>query len=101
MFKSRKQYFRNIAAVLILVLSLTVPGTKPLAKSGDNTKVVPPVQAVHRPLSDFLNAQGTFSIFNCCMPAVPDYVGWTRPFSTPPADQRLALVDYAGVANNW
>lgn len=58
-------------------------------------------QAVQRPLSDFLSAQGSVSVFNCCAPMVPDYVGWTRPFSTPTADQRLALVDYAGVANNW
>ncbi len=101
MTRNRKQYFRSIAAALTLVMSLTMTSTKPLAKSGGDPKVTPPVQAVQRPLSDFLSAQGTVSVFNCCAPMVPDYIGWTRPFSTPAADQRLALVDYAGVGNNW
>ena len=67
------------------------------------TQAVPTnaAQAGQRPLSDFLSAQGTVSVFNCCVPPVPDYIGWTRPSSTPPVDQRLALVDYAGVGNAW
>jgi hypothetical protein len=67
------------------------------------TQAVPTnaAQIVQRPLSDFLNAQGTISVFNCCAPPVPDYIGWTRPSDTPPVDQRLAVVDYAGVGNAW
>ncbi|MGH9801567.1 MAG: hypothetical protein ACRD82_14485 [Blastocatellia bacterium] len=101
MFRSKNQSCRNIIAAFVLVLGLMMPTTKPLAKSGGNPKTSPPMQTVHRPLSDFLSAQGTVSVFNCCAPMVPDYIGWTRPFSTPAADQRLALVDYAGVGNNW
>ena len=54
--------------------------------------------AVQRPISDFVSAQGTTSLFN---PPVPDYVGWTRPFSTPIANQVLASVDYAGLAASY
>ena len=101
MFRSKKHFCRNIIAALTLVLGLTMPGTKSLAEPGGNPKIIPPMQTVHRPLSDFLGAQGTVSVFNCCAPMVPDYIGWTRPFSTPPEEQRLALVDYAGVGNGW
>ena len=46
-----------------------------------------------RPLSDFLDAQGSTSIF---FPPVPDYVGWTdADFET------FALIDYAGLAATW
>jgi len=54
--------------------------------------------ATKRPISDFVNVQGTTVTFN---PPVPDYVGWSRPFTTPPQDQRLALGDYAGIANEF
>jgi hypothetical protein len=59
-----------------------LPGTG-LAKNG----VTP------RPLSDFLEAQGSTSMF---FPPVPDYVGWADgDFET------FALVDYAGLAATW
>jgi len=53
--------------------------------------------AVQRPISDFLNAQGTTMVFNT---PVPDQIGWTNnPLvqNKPPA--RFALFDYAGLAN--
>ena len=53
---------------------------------------------VHRPLSDFLNAQGSTNIF---IPPIPDFVGWT---DNPPNGCNLthfASVDYAGVAASW
>lgn len=81
----------TLAILLLGVFAISVTKTIPVQAT----------QAVHRPISDFLSAQGSVSVFNCCTPMVPDYVGWTRPFATPAADQRLALVDYAGVANNW
>jgi hypothetical protein len=53
--------------------------------------------AVQRPISDFLNAQGTTMVFNT---PVPDQIGWTNnpllPNFPPP---RFALFDYAGLAN--
>src|SRR5215470_7749782 len=46
-----------------------------------------------RPFGEFLDAQGTTSVF---VPPVPDYVGWAdEDFVT------FALVDYAGLANAW
>ena len=46
-----------------------------------------------RPVSDFLDAQGTESTF---FPPVPDYAGWAgADFAT------FALVDYAGVADAY
>jgi hypothetical protein len=81
-------------ALIVLLLGWLAVGFMPAVSTHA-------AQAVQRPLSDFLDAQGTISIFNCCAPPVPDYIGWTRPFATPTADQRLALVDYAGVANEW
>lgn len=46
-----------------------------------------------RPLSDFLTTQGTTATF---FPPVPDYGGWTNgEFTT------FALVDYAGLANEY
>ncbi|HKZ57842.1 MAG TPA: hypothetical protein VJ024_09085 [Thermodesulfovibrionales bacterium] len=46
-----------------------------------------------RPLSDFLNAQGTTNTF---FPHVPDYVGWTDGEFV-----NFALVDYAGLADKY
>ncbi len=46
-----------------------------------------------RPIEDFLSSQGQSSTF---FPPVPDYVGWATHDVT-----RFALVDYAGLANEW
>ncbi len=64
--------------------------------------------AVNRPIEDFLNAQGTTSIFykGQYAPGLPDYaVGWTTgacpgPFC-PPTGFRIAAVDYAGGAARY
>ena len=46
-----------------------------------------------RPIGDFLDAQGQTSDF---VPPVPDYAGWIDSgFIT------FALIDYAGLANDW
>jgi hypothetical protein len=63
---------------------------------------------VNRPIEDFLNAQGSTSVFykGKYAPGLPDYaVGWTTggcpgPFC-PPTGSRIAVVDYAGGANNY
>jgi hypothetical protein len=60
--------------------------------SGFRPAQVHAIQVAHRPISDFVSAQGTTSIF---IPPVPDYIGWTTP------EGRAGSVDYAGVANNW
>ena len=57
-----------------------------------------------RPLSDFLDTQGSQAIF---VPPVPDYWGWTAPppgVKTPTSSYvggNAAACDYAGLANNW
>lgn len=59
--------------------------------------LAPPVSAGQRPLSDFLNAQGTTNIF---VPPVPDYIAWANNY--PPTPQSVfASVDYAGLAARW
>jgi hypothetical protein len=52
--------------------------------------------AIQRPLSDFLNTQGSVINF---VPPVPDYLGWSTSFNEP--DVRFALIDYAGIAAKW
>src|SRR5262245_52798106 len=103
MKRSSKQSWRNVAGVMTWCMkpALAVLFLAMIAINSANVAAVQATQVVQRRLSDFLNAQGTDSFFNCCKPPVPDYIGWTRPFSTPAKDQRLALVDYAGVANGW
>ncbi|MCY1071127.1 hypothetical protein OV090_40670 [Nannocystis sp. RBIL2] len=49
--------------------------------------------AIQRPITDFLDAQGTTSIF---FPPVPDQIGWASAAADPPV--LIALVDYAGLA---
>lgn len=48
-----------------------------------------------RPISDFLSTQGTFDLGVLFEPPVPNYGGWSD------LKGHFALVDYAGVANNW
>ena len=49
----------------------TTPGQSPVE-----------IQAVQRPISDFLDAQGSTNIF---VPPVPDYIGWVGALASPPA----------------
>lgn len=59
------------------------------------------VSETKRPLSDFLDAQGTSA--PSFFPPVPDYVGWAGP--GPVVDvaeyDNFGLVDYAGLANKY
>jgi hypothetical protein len=50
---------------------------------------------VHRPISDFVNAQGTTQIF---VPPVNDVVGWATPSDDPVL---FAWIDYVGVADDF
>ena len=60
--------------------------------------------ARQRPLLDFLDTQGSTSIY---IPPVADYLGWVAPppgVKTPAASYvggNSASCDYAGLANNW
>ena len=60
-----------------------------------------------RPLSDFLDAQGTLNDPPAFFTSVPDYSGWASPIpdfvdcDDIPQDVNFALVDYAGLANNF
>lgn len=54
--------------------------------------------ATQRPLSDFLDAQGTQSIF---FPPVPDYIGWGSIRNARSPVVYFTLIDYAGLANQW
>jgi hypothetical protein len=49
-----------------------------------------------RPITDFLDEQGTTSEFH---PPVPDYIGWISALARPPV--YFALVDYAGLAAEY
>jgi hypothetical protein len=49
---------------------------------------------VQRPIGDFVNHQGTTSVFNTEVPGLPDTIGWT-PASTA-TNIYSALIDYAG-----
>lgn len=72
------------AVVGILVPGLGVAG----AFKGDDC-----ISVTKRPLSEFLDAQGSDSTF---FPPVPDYVGWAgADFVT------FGLVDYAGLADSY
>ena len=54
--------------------------------------------AVHRPVSDFVSAQGSTNGF---IPPIPDFIAWT---DNPPNGcnaTKFASVDYAGVAAAW
>lgn len=51
----------------------------------------------HRPLSEFLNAQGSTNLF---IPPTPDYIAWFN--NAPPTPTSLfASVDYSGAAARW
>jgi len=72
--------------------------TPPLKVATPPLKVTTPaLKVTFRPFSDFLDAQGTQSKF---FPPVPDYVGWTNNIDINKFTL-FALVDYAGLANDY
>jgi hypothetical protein len=89
---------KNWRNVVISVTALLVVLFPMLGKAGPMGEAGPPVgqnclRVTTRPLSDFLDAQGTQSTF---FPPVPDYLGWAdNPQIT------FGLVDYAGLANAY
>lgn len=82
-----------IASLLVFLFPLVAQADPPDCK---------PVGGIsERPLSDFLNTQGTTSGF---LPPIGDYAGWATPdVEDPPPgfDRTFALIDYAGLANAY
>lgn len=84
--------WRNVMISVTVMLTVLFPM---LGKAGSMGEAGPMVgkKCVQRPLSDFLEAQGTTDIF---FNPVKDMLGWTdNPFVN------FGLVDYAGLANDY
>jgi hypothetical protein len=91
-----------VSVIAGIVTILLLPGMLTIGNLGPA-----PVQAaqdptVQRPISDFLDAQGTTMVFNT---PVPDQIGWANnpalSKSQMPPPFRFALFDYAGLANDY
>jgi hypothetical protein len=76
---------RKIAAAVVVLVGLAPA----LASAGTATQ---------RPLSDFLDAQGTQATF---FPPVSDYIGWGSIRNARSPVVYFTLIDYAGLANKW
>ena len=76
-------------ALLTLLLCLIALSSVPRAS-------VYAVQAVQRPISEFVAAQGSTMFFT---PPVPDQFGWASAINKPPVI--FALFDYAGKASDY
>ncbi|MGE0886684.1 MAG: hypothetical protein AB7P14_24355 [Blastocatellales bacterium] len=85
MFRSKKRKWCLIITGLVLATGI-ITSIAPLQA----------MQATRRPLSDFINTQGTTNIF---VPPVPDFIGWLTAAGVQPP--YFASVDYAGLANGW
>ena len=79
---------RTVLATAVAGMLLPVLGVAGAFKGEDC------VSETMRPLSDFLDAQGTSG--STFFPPVPDYVGWASSDLV-----TFALVDYAGLANRY
>jgi hypothetical protein len=89
----------------LLVFLFTILGeAAPMGEAGPQVATQPSLvtsqpslKVTTRPLSEFLDAQGTTDKF---FPPVRDYVGWTDNVDTDKFTI-FALVDYAGLANDY
>ena len=93
----------QLAAFVLLLAGLFVLVGAPLALADDDASA--PRQetaAMMRPLSDWLDMQGTFCVDDgaggCILfePPAPNYLAWTDP-----ARNRIGSYDYAGLANQY
>ncbi len=90
-----RQLLRRVRWVALVVLGIAANLVVVADSLAANIqKVADPSNAVTRPLSDFLSAQGSTSIF---IPPLPDFIGWTNnnPLTM------FASVDYAGVVGQY
>ncbi len=79
-----------LAATWGCMMSPVTPQVEPSSSKNPSSAQFPKAEA-QRPISDFLSAQGTTSLF---FPPFPDYIGWTN--NNP--QTRFALIDYTGAA---
>ncbi len=88
------KYWKGVAAIVGVVFGLMVSATP--TRAG---------QTIHRPIQDFLAAQGTFCIDDgmggCLLfvPPDPNFLGWSNDLDS--AVIHFAGVDYAGLANAY
>lgn len=89
---------RNIAIIFITILIVILPMLSK-ASSTKNENLFDDHNCsgvTHRPLSDFLETQGTLNNPPQFFPQVKDYVGWAGDNGV-----NFALIDYAGLANKY
>lgn len=89
-----------VVSALLVFLFAILGEAEPMGEAGPQVATpplkatTPPLKVTFRPLSEFLDAQGTTSpLF---FPPVQNYVGWVDGDLT-----TAALVDYAGLANDY
>jgi hypothetical protein len=86
----------RLATFALLVMGLLMAVAAPVALAS------PEATTVTRPISDWLDAQGTYCVDDgmggCILfePPVANYLAWTDP-----ARNRIGSFDYAGLANEW
>jgi len=86
-----------LVVLMLLVFLLPILGeAAPTGEAGPQV-ATQPLKVTFRPLSDFLDAQGTTDLF---FPPVRDYEGWTDNQDIEKF-VNFALVDYAGFANRY
>ena len=91
--------WRSALVVLaLLVFPFRIHGEAAAMGEAGPRVATQPLQVTTRPLSEFLDAQGTTS--PKFFPPAPNYVGWTDNQVLDKATL-FALVDYAGLANGY
>lgn len=100
-YTSQRGSFRALPATTLVAVLLPLLAT-PCALAGGKSKVS------HRPIMDFVEAQGTFCIGapgDCFLfvPPIQNFLGWTDPGEDPDSrdDDLRISVDYAGLADLW
>lgn len=97
-----KQMKRKVVALALLVFSLLALVGAPLALADDSAVASGSAAAVHRPIQEFVDAQGTYCIDDgaggCFIfePPLPNFLGQNDPVR-----DLAASVDYAGFAEEY
>jgi len=92
------KHWRTVVIAGTALLAVLLPMLGNAGPLGEASPLVSTncVQVITRPLSDFLDAQGTTSKF---FPPVQEMLAWTGSRSGNPPLIHFGLVDYAGLAN--
>lgn len=89
-------------AIALLVTGLLALVGAPFVRADDGDTAAPAATTATRPLSDWLDAQGTYcwddGLGGCTVfdPPFPNFLAWTDP-----ARDRIASIDYAGLVNQY